>query len=174
MNNTILVYATRWGATTETAKEIIRVIKEKYDIEVDLVNLKDKKTKNPDISSYTNIILGVSVAKFRWAKEGKNFLKKNRKVLAEKKLFVFVSSGGAGDAFKANDMEKYNQLQKKWIDNTLAKFNLQFTSRKALGGRYVGNFADRGDNRDWSVIRSWAEEIGSIISKNDRKRSVTT
>ncbi len=167
MNNTVLVYATRWGATTETAMEIIRVIKEKFNIDVDLINLKDKKTRNPDISNYDNIILGVSVARFRWAKEGKNFLKKKRNTLAEKKLFVFVSSGGAGDAFKANDIEKYEQLQKKWIDNTLEKFNLQFTSRKALGGRYVGNFADRGDNRDWKVIRSWAEEIGFIISEKE-------
>lgn len=73
---TILVYATRWGATTETAEEIIKVLREKYSIYVDLVNLKDKKTKNPDISSYNNVILGVSYAKFNWAKEGTNFLKK--------------------------------------------------------------------------------------------------
>ncbi|MHA1978223.1 MAG: flavodoxin domain-containing protein [Candidatus Hodarchaeales archaeon] len=168
MTNTILVYATRWGATTETAQEIIRTIKEKFNIDIELVNLKDRKTKNPDITPYDNVILGVSVAKFRWAKEGKSFLKDNKEKLNGKKLFVFVSSGGAGDAFKANDMEKYEQLQKKWIDNTLKKYNLNFTSRKALGGRYVGGFADRGDNRDWSVIRGWAEEIGTIISQSYR------
>ncbi|MFX0015805.1 MAG: flavodoxin domain-containing protein [Promethearchaeota archaeon] len=166
MNKTVLVYATRWGATTETAKEIIRVLNEKFQIEVDLINLKDKKSKNPDISAYENIILGVSVAKFRWAKEGKNFLKKNRKILAEKKLFVFVSSGGAGEAFQKKDYEKYEELQKKWIDNTLNKFNLQATSRRALGGRYVGQFSHLGDNRDWGLIQTWAEEIGTIISTN--------
>lgn len=164
MNKTILVYATRWGATTETAKKIISVLKEKFDIEVDLVNLKDKKNKNLDINEYENVILGVSVARFRWAKEGKQFLKDNKITLGNKKLFVFVSSGGAGDAYQNKDLEKYEKLQKKWIDNTLEKFNLQFTSRKALGGRYVGQFSDRGDNRDWGVICNWAEEIGRIIS----------
>ena len=69
ITKTILVYATRWGATAETAKEIIKVLNEEFNIEVDLVNLKDKKTKNPDIIPYENVILGVSVAKFRWAKE---------------------------------------------------------------------------------------------------------
>ena len=78
MSKTILVYATRWGATTETAKEIIKVLNEKFNINVDLVSLKDKKTKNIDISSYDNVILGVSYAKFNWAKEGKEFLKKNK------------------------------------------------------------------------------------------------
>lgn len=167
MNKTVLVYATRWGATTETAKEIIRVMKEKYQIEVDLINLKDKKTKNPDISSYENIILGVSVAKFRWAKEGKNFLKKNKGTLPGKKLFVFVSSGGAGDAYQKKNFEIYEKLQKKWIDNNLDKWGLQVASRKALGGRYVGQHSHRGDNRDWDQICSWAEEIGEIISKGD-------
>ncbi|MFX0181761.1 MAG: flavodoxin domain-containing protein [Candidatus Hodarchaeota archaeon] len=163
MSNTLLAYATRWGATTETAKEIIRVLKEKFDIEVDLVNLKDKKTKNLDISSYENIILGVSVAKFRWAKEGKKFLKNNQSTLKGKKLFVFVSSGGAGEAYQEKNLEKYDKLQKKWIDKTLNKYNLQFMSRKAFGGRYVGQLSHLGDNRDWGLIRSWAEEIGSII-----------
>ncbi|MFX0051695.1 MAG: flavodoxin domain-containing protein [Candidatus Hermodarchaeota archaeon] len=164
MNKTILVYATRWGATTETAKEIIRIINDKYQLDIDLVNLKEKKTKNPDITPYKNVILGVSVAKFRWAKEGKNFLKKNKTILAEKNLFVFVSSGGAGEAYQKKDFEEYENLQKKWIDNVLIKFNLQATSRKALGGRYVGQFSHLGDNRDWKLIRTWAEEIGLIIS----------
>ncbi|MFX0173192.1 MAG: hypothetical protein ACFE9L_14950 [Candidatus Hodarchaeota archaeon] len=45
----------------------------------------------------------------------------------------------------------------------LNKFNLQATSRKALGGRHVGQFSHLGDNCDWELIRTWAEEIGSII-----------
>ncbi|MFX0173191.1 MAG: flavodoxin domain-containing protein [Candidatus Hodarchaeota archaeon] len=90
MNKTILVYATRWGATKETAKEIIRILNNKYQLEIDLVNLKEKKTKNPDIAPYKNIILGVSVAKFRWAKEGKNFLKKQNCYFKEKSICVCV------------------------------------------------------------------------------------
>lgn len=167
MNKTVLVYATRWGATAETAKEIIRVLQKKFQIKVDLVDLKDKKTKNPDISCYENVILGVSVAKFRWAKEGKIFLKKNKEILPRKKLFVFVSSGGAGEAYQKNDIEKYEKLQNKWIDKTLDKYNLHFTSRKALGGRYVGQHSHLGDNRNWDVIRNWAEEIGTIIRTGD-------
>ena len=167
MNRTVLVYATRWGATEETACEISRILSEKYNIDVDLFNLKDKRKerRNPDISSYKNVIIGISVAKFTWAKEGKKFLKKNKSILADKKLFVFVSSGGAGEAYQRKDMKEYERLQKKWIDNNLKKWGIKFTSRKALGGRYVGGLADRGDVRDWNQIRSWAEEVGEIITK---------
>lgn len=168
MSNTVLVYATRWGATEETAREIKKVLSEKYNIKVDLVNLKDKKRKenrNPDISPYENVITGVSVAKFRWAKEGKKFLKKNKTALIGKKLFIFVSSGGAGDAHQKKNLEEYERLQKKWIDNNLDKWGIKYTSRKAFGGRYVGNLSHLGDNRDWDQIRSWAEEVGTIITK---------
>ena len=131
------------------------------------MNLKEKETKNPDISAYENVILGVSVAKFRWAKEGKNFLKKNKNFLAGKKLFVFVSSGTAGEAYQRNDLKEYEKRQKKYIDNIIKKYNLQYTSRKAFGGRFVGSLSHRGDVRDWDAIRSWAEEIGTIISTKE-------
>ncbi|MFW9993301.1 MAG: flavodoxin domain-containing protein [Candidatus Odinarchaeota archaeon] len=161
MNKTILAYATRWGATKETAEVIADILRGKYNIEVDLVDIKDKKNKNLDIRPYDNVILGVSVAIFRWAKEGKKFLKKNRDILPGKKFFVFVSSGGAGEAYEQNDLEKYERLQKKWIDDRLAKFKLHYTSCKAMGGRRTDQ---NWDNRNWAVIRGWADEIGGIIT----------
>lgn len=175
MNQTIIVYATRWGATEETAQEIKKVLRENYNIKTDLVNLKDQKkeNRNPDISPYENVIIGISVARFRWAKEGKKFLQKNKAALSGKNLFIFVSSGGAGDAYQKKDMEEYERLQKKWIDNNLDKWGIKFTSRKAFGGRYVGNLSHLGDNRDWDQIRFWAEEVGRIISsvKNDNSEA---
>ena len=164
ITKTILVYATRWGATTETAKEIIKVLNENFNIEVDLVNLKDNKTKNPDISSYDNIILGVSYAKFNWAKEGKSFLMRNKKILENKKLFVFISSGRCGGAWKLKNYEKYEGLQKKFIDNKLMKLNLHFTSRRAFGGYMVNQPPEKAETRDWDMIRTWAVEIGDIMT----------
>ncbi len=160
MSKTILAYVTRYGATTETAKEIARVLKESFHIDVDLVDIK--ANKKLDISSYETVRLGVSVAKFRWAKEGKKFLKND---FSGKKLFVFVSSGTAGEAYQQKDFAEYEKIQTKYIDNMLKKQKLQYTSRKALGGRFVGAFSKRGDNRDWDVIREWAKEIGKIISE---------
>jgi menaquinone-dependent protoporphyrinogen IX oxidase len=168
MSKTILVYATRFGATTETAKEIIKVLKDDFNIKVDLVNLKDKKTMNPDISSYDNVILGVSYAKFNWAKEGKNFLKRNKEFLENKKLFVFISSGRCGGAWKSKNYENYERLQKKFIDNKLAKLGLQFTSRRAFGGYYINQPPEKAETRDWDMIRSWAGEVGQFIGQGEK------
>lgn len=167
MSKTILVYATRWGATTETAREIIKVLKEKFGIDVDLVNLKDKNNetnRNPDISSYDNVILGVSYAKFNWAKEGMNFLKKNKEKLKNKKLFVFISSARCGGAWQSRNYEKHEELQKKFIDRKLEKVGVQFTSRRGFGGYYINQPPDKAETRDWKMIRAWAEEIGEIIN----------
>ncbi|MHA1944634.1 MAG: flavodoxin domain-containing protein [Candidatus Hodarchaeales archaeon] len=166
MSKTILVYATRFGATAETAKEIIRVINQGFNIEVDLVNLKDKETGNPDISNYDNVILGVSYAKFNWAKEGKNFLKRNKEILENKKLFVFVSSGRCGGAWKSKNYSKYESLQKKFIDDKLGKIGLSLTSRRAFGGYYINQPPEKAETRDWDMIRSWANEVGQILSSS--------
>lgn len=167
MNKTILVYATRWGATGETAREIAKVMKEKHNIEVDLVNLKDKTNqanRNPDISMYDNVILGVSYAKFNWAKEGMNFLKKNKEKLQTKKLFVFISSARCGGAWKSKNYEKHANLEKKFIDKKVGKVGLQLTSRRGFGGYYINQPPDKAETRDWDMIRAWADEIGQLIS----------
>ena len=167
LSKTILVYATRWGATAETAQEIMKVLKDKFQIDVDLVNLKDKNNetnRNPDISSYKNVILGVSYAKFNWAKEGMNFLKRNKEKLNTKNLFVFISSARCGGAWKSKNYEKHEQLQKKFIDKKLAKIGVQFTSRRGFGGYYINQPPEKAETRDWDMIREWAEEVGEIIS----------
>lgn len=166
MNKTMLVFATRWGATKETGEEILKVMKEKYNIEADLIDLKEKASKKylkENLDNYDNVILGASVAMFRWAKEGKKFLKKNKEILSNKKLFVYVSSGRAGKANQDNDLEEYNKWQKTYIDDVLEKIGLNFASRKAFGGVKK----KKGDTRDWEKIRGWAEEIGSMINSGE-------
>ena len=155
MTKTLVAYATRWGTTAETSEAIAKVLREKHAISVDVVDIK--KQKNIDIEPYSSIILGVSVAIFRWAKEGKKFLKKHD--FNGKKLFVFVSSGRCGEAMEKNDQEEYKKRQKQYIDDPIKKLKLHLTSRKAFGGVY-----QEKDTRNWDVIRAWADEVGTLIA----------
>ncbi|MHA1167191.1 MAG: flavodoxin family protein [Candidatus Hodarchaeales archaeon] len=86
----LLAYATRYEATAEATETIAGVLGDKLSLEIDIKDLK--KEKNVDIEPYDNIILGVSIAKFNWAKEGKKFLEND---FTGKKIHVFVSSGNA-------------------------------------------------------------------------------
>ena len=158
MSKTLMAYATRYGATAETATTIADVLRDKYSLTVDIIDLR--KDRSVDLDQYQNIILGVSVAKFRWARAGVNFLKND---LSDKKFFVFVSSGTAGAAAEKNDMEEYEKRQKKYIDDVLAKYNIQPVGRKAFGGRMQFG-KEVTDNRNWDVIKAWAEEVGKLIT----------
>ncbi|MHA2499111.1 MAG: flavodoxin domain-containing protein, partial [Candidatus Hodarchaeales archaeon] len=86
MSNTLLVFATRWGASAETATIIAAILREKFSFTVDVINLK--KTKEAiDLEKYANVIIGSSIAYERWTKEAKAFLAND---FSEKKVAVFV------------------------------------------------------------------------------------
>jgi menaquinone-dependent protoporphyrinogen IX oxidase len=47
------------GAAAEAASEIATVLRKKYDLEVDVVDLK--KSPSPDLERYKNIVIGSGV-----------------------------------------------------------------------------------------------------------------
>ena len=76
----LIVYDTRYGATEITSRDISDVLEEK-GVDVDLINLKPlKMVQWPDPEQYNGIIVGSSVAMFRWKKKPKKFLSKNKKI----------------------------------------------------------------------------------------------
>jgi menaquinone-dependent protoporphyrinogen IX oxidase len=58
-SKTLIAYATRGGVTKEYSEIVSEVLREKYGHEVDMVDIRMKKS--PDISDYDNVILGTGV-----------------------------------------------------------------------------------------------------------------
>ena len=58
-NKTLIAYVTRGGVTEEYASAIADVLRERYGLEVDLVNLMENSSI--DLASYRNVILGSGV-----------------------------------------------------------------------------------------------------------------
>ena len=93
--NVLIAYASRYGTTAETAKDIGKFLKEQ-EIETTLVDLKHTKGKNwPTIDNFSGVIVASGIMMGRWMKEPQKFLRKNQEKLAqpEKILGVFVSCG---------------------------------------------------------------------------------
>ncbi len=112
----LIVYDTRYGATEITSKDISNVLEEK-GIDVDLINLKPLNMGQwPDPMQYDGIIVGSSIAMFRWKKKPKKFLKKNKKKFVNKILAVFVSCGTC-----VTDPEK---AREKYLDKIMEKIGL--------------------------------------------------
>jgi len=154
-NKTLVAYESKGGATEESARKIAEVLRSKYRLEVDLVNLK--KQKISDCCQYHNFVIGGGV---RAGKVYGKALKCLENDFNGKKVAFFVSSGDAGDP------EKYEQAKIKYIENVLANYpNVKPVATEAFGGRMKILGKTVYDKMDLTKVEVWAEELGKKFSK---------
>jgi menaquinone-dependent protoporphyrinogen oxidase len=181
----LIAYGTRFGATTGTAEEIANVMRQD-GLEVKVVNLKKEKVK--DISPYDLIIVGSGMMIGRWTGEPEKFLRKFQKELANKKVALFVSSGGLKMLELEGKTDEIASTRKKYLDDKAALYNLKPIAMEMFGGVWdmdhipwwsgmamkaiQENLKKSGlketkpgyfDTRDWDAIRNWAKELATKI-----------
>ena len=180
MMKTLIVYATRHGATAGTAEEIAKILRQE-SFEVKVVNAKEEKIK--DISEYELVIVGSGLQMFRWTSEAEDFLKKFRNDLANKKVALFVSS--MKQVYEREG--KKDELEKAWkrfLEDKATKYGLHPISMGMFGGVFDYNkmniiirktmgamkqqleadgFKENPDGvydtRDWREICDWAKTL---------------
>ncbi len=86
-NKTLIAYETKGGATEESARKIAEVLRSKFQIEVDLVDLKEQKVL--DLTQYKNVVVGGGVRMGRVYSKAIKFLEND---FTGKKVAFFVSS----------------------------------------------------------------------------------
>ena len=154
-SKTLVAYMTKGGATEEAANVIADVLREKFGLAVDVVNLR--RQPNPDIAQYRNIVVGGGVRAGKVYKEAVEFVKQD---LSGKRVAFFICSGAAGNALHHDGVaEKYIT---KGLANTL---NVKLVAMEAFGGciRIFGKAVT--DRRDPAKVQAWAEELGKKFSE---------
>jgi menaquinone-dependent protoporphyrinogen oxidase len=179
---TLIVYGTRYGATTGTSEEIAKKLREKgFDVRV----INAKKEKIRDISEYELVIVGSGMRMGKWTSEADNFLKKFQKELEQKKLAIFVSTMKTVSERerKTDDVAK---MRKTALEDEVTQYNLHPIALGFFGGvldyNKMGFFfkrtmgflkpqlekdgfketqSDLYDLRDWDEIRNWAKELAN-------------
>ncbi|MFX1512160.1 MAG: flavodoxin domain-containing protein [Promethearchaeota archaeon] len=160
MHKILIAYGTRRGVTAETASIIADILREKFSHTVDIIDLKKQKGEI-ELGKYQNVIIGSSIAYDRWTKEAKKFLLND---FTDKRVAVFVCSGNAGGAAEKNEVEEYQDFQKKYIDNVLSEYtHIKPVATKAFGGRVRYFRITFFDNWNRDIIVSWAEELGEKL-----------
>jgi menaquinone-dependent protoporphyrinogen IX oxidase len=152
---TLIAYVTKGGVTEEAAREIANVLRGKYGLEVDLINLK--KNASPNIAQYVNIIVGSGVRIGKVYTEALRFLEKDFK---DKRTVFFISSGEAGDA------KTHDSAVTKYVTNVLVNYpNFKPIATEAFGGRIkiLGKMVS--DSSDMAKVRVWAEELGKKFTQ---------
>ena len=153
MEKTLVAYASKSGATEQTAQTIADVLRSKYQLEVDLINLKKGF---PALVSYKNVVVGAGVRGGKVYGETLEFLKEN---FGDRKVAFFVCCGGAGDP------KNYEDSCNKYVINVLANYpNLKPVASEAFGGRMKILGKTIFDNIDSSKIRAWAEILGNKLT----------
>lgn len=168
---TLVIYGTRYGTAEEIAEKITETLREE-DVEVDLVNSKDKK--DFDLTSYDLVVVGSGIKIGKWTKNSLNFLKKNKTELANKKVALFVTCGAA-------NIEKTSaEGQIKYLDNVANEYLINKPVSTGLFGGVYDPEANHGllfkmvkrsikkdmikqgldpnqkqDYRDWDKIKKW-------------------
>lgn len=93
INNTLIVYASRHGTTTQYAKSLLKLL----DGNVDLCSLDERANSMPDMSFYDTIVIGGSIHYGKNSKLVVSFVEKNKELLKSRRLGLFVTSFYEGE-----------------------------------------------------------------------------
>jgi len=177
---TLIVFGTRYGATTGTSEEIAKVLREEgFDVKV--ANAKKEKIKS--ISEYELVIVGSGMKMGKWTGEAEDFLKKFQKELEQKKLAIFASTMKTVSE-REGKTEDVAKMRKDALEDKVAQYNLHPISLGFFGGvldynkmgflfkRTMGFLKPQLEKddfketepglyelRDWDEIRSWTKEL---------------
>lgn len=184
MKKALIVYGTRTGTAEITANEIAQTLETK-GIETKVVNAKKEKTQS--IAEYDLVVVGSGIQMGRWTGEPEDFLKKNRRELASKKLALFVNCGSAAEKLNPDKPEVAANARVKYLEEKAAKYNLEPVALGFFGAIYNFNkmswIMKKGmenerpklaaickepepgvyDSRDQEAIRKWAEDLAAKI-----------
>lgn len=171
MSNRILVtFASRTGSTAEVADAIGKILSEGGS-QVDVIAMKDVK----DLSSYQAVVVGSAIRASKWLPEAAEFVQRHHAELAQKRCALFTVC----ITMAMKNAETYRSAVMGWIAPVRAMVKPQ--SEGLFAGRLdfskmpfnkdtllfrisvaLGIFP-RGDHRDWSAIRSWAENLKPVL-----------
>ena len=154
-NKTLVAYETKGGATEEAARKLADTLRSKYQLEVDLVDLKEQKV--PDLTQYRNVIIGGGIRAGKVYDKALKFLEND---LSGKHVAFFVSSAEAGTP------GSYEKAKVKFVENTLANYtNIKPVATEAFGGRIKILGKTVTDNTDMAKVEAWAEQLGKKFTE---------
>jgi menaquinone-dependent protoporphyrinogen IX oxidase len=152
---TLIAYISKCGATEEAARKIAEILRLKFQLEVNVVDLK--KQNPSDLSLYQNIIVGAGVRGGKVYGKALKFLEND---LSGKKVAFFVSSSWAGTP------GSYENAKTKFVEKTLAKYpKINPIGAEAFGGRIRYLRKTMLDNTDLAKVDVWAEELGKKLTQ---------
>jgi menaquinone-dependent protoporphyrinogen IX oxidase len=151
-NKTLIAYETKQGASKEAAETLVHILRSKYNIDVDVVDLK-KQRYLPDLAQYRNVVVGAGVRGGRVYGKTLKFLKND---FSGKHLAFFTCSSWGGTP------GSHDNAKARLVDKMLSTKYPQLNpiSTEAFGGRIRYFRKTMLDNTDPAKVEAWADELG--------------
>ena len=166
----LVTFATLYESTREVAEAIAATLTKSV---VEVVFQPIRQVRSDE--KYQAVVLGAPLYMFRWHKDARRFLSKSRKELIQKPVAIFAGP--------IHDEEKEWQDVRKQLNKALAIFPwLKPVAIKVFGGRFdptrlrfpygflpVMKKIPASYIRDWTKIKSWAENLPRVLKLNTAK-----
>ena len=167
MNKKVLItYASKHGSTAEIAKKIEEDLNQS-GFECTTIPVKQVK----DLSGFQAVVLGTGLYMGQWQKDAVKFIKQNKALLENQKLWIFTSGPtGEGDPVKLVQNRLYPEGLRAAIEEInpkdVAVFHGNIDPSKLSGFEkwIIGKVnAAIGDFRNWQSISTWATGIANAL-----------
>ena len=170
MSKILVTYASRAGSTAEVAAAIARSLTE-GGAQVDVIPMQDVK----DLSAYRAVVAGSAIRQARWLPEAIGFIRKHRETLLHKPFAMFTVC----ITLAMSNSEQYRSAVAGWVAPVrelarplseglfagmldFSKLPVNWDTLKLRATVALGIFP-RGDRRDWTAIRAWAESLKPVM-----------
>lgn len=173
--NSLVTYASKYGATKEIAQKIGEVLRQ-AGLQADVLPVDGVQNLDP----YKAVILGSAVYVGKWHKEAVKFLHANQNILAERLVWIFSSGPtGHGNPVELVEGQRLPAALQPIADRIqprdIAVFHgyidpdkINFIEKWAIKSLVKKPF---GDFRDWDDITAWATAIAKSLKEKDAERS---
>jgi menaquinone-dependent protoporphyrinogen oxidase len=167
MEQVLVVYASKYGATAGIAERIAEVLQE-AGVPTEVMPAR----KVRDLSPYRAVVLGSAAYMFRWLKDASRLLKALAADPAERPVWLFTSGPtGQGDTDAFPEGVKLpkglQQVANGLHPRDVAVFSgvLDLTKLNRFERFVMTKMnATPGDYRDWEAIEAWARGIAEALS----------
>ena len=170
MSDRVLVaYGTKFGATAEIAEAIGTAIRV-AGLEVEVTRARDVRSLEP----YGAVVLGSAVYMARWRRDAMRLLRRHRRELARRRVWLFSSGPVGEDTGSPEQRERWTKPKR--VQRLAGEIGVR--EHVVFGGRVsddAGGFLRRKmaqnappelrDRRDWGAIEAWAQRIAAALER---------
>jgi menaquinone-dependent protoporphyrinogen oxidase len=162
-SSVLVAYGTTNGSTAEIAEAVAKVLRED-GLTVDVLPARSVTS----VASYEAVVVGGGVYAGRWHKDARRFVRRHRRALAGRPLWMF-SSGPLDASASQRDIPPVPGVKRAMV-RLDARGHVTFggcleEGAKGFIARKIVSSGKGGDFRDFAEIEAWAKRVADELAR---------